>query len=623
VADLAAATEADPAQRRNAFRTALELAVSRLPADECRPLLRGWAEAVTDEGLRHALGRQLVRLVLLGQADLSGSAPDLDTAASLLPGDPLPALARSLLAPGEPVRPSEHPAGRLWRAAGELAAGPVEERWRQEVRDLRGQARWRGLAQALLVQEAAGRGDAAGVAALLEEVDAWRAFRNGPPQFVRRAVEAVVAGQPAHPAWQRSLPRWLQVWGPAVLGPAGATLAALAGLADVPAEAVEAPAGTPAVPWFLHQSARALGRGDAAGALALVRRGLALDPDLAGVSAAETVRAALPELERRAAAQHLAACLGAPGRPAPEAGLFADLVDLLRGCEEGLAVLVAAGRGEAEAVWAALAELGERPDLPPRLAHHLAVDAGRTALALEGTGRTELAELAWRRAWGCWLRLLAGGSPAPALVVDHLLGLHRQRINDLLARGAVDEARRHGELVQELPARAARLDEGLGRDLAERVARFREELATAYLLTTREAMRYGAIPEGWRADYDKGLGYLRRLLSLDRDNLRLLTALVEVCAEWFLDLYNAGDAPGLHTQVERYTPFALHLARLAQDRPGELPARAALADFYKFRGFLAPDRAAKVALYREALRFDPANANVRHLLAELDEGLSQ
>jgi hypothetical protein len=149
------------------------------------------------------------------------------------------------------------------------------------------------------------------------------------------------------------------------------------------------------------------------------------------------------------------------------------------------------------------------------------------------------------------------------------------------------------------------------------VARFREELATAYLLATREAMRYGAIPEGWRADYEKGLAHLRRLLSLDRDNVRLLTALVEVCDEWFLDLYNAGAAPALREQVGRYTPFALQLARLVGERPGELSARVALADFYKFRGFLAAEASAKVALYREALRFNPANDNVRDLLAGL------
>ena len=103
-------------------------------------------------------------------------------------------------------------------------------------------------------------------------------------------------------------------------------------------------------------------------------------------------------------------------------------------------------------------------------------------------------------------------------------------------------------------------------DLAERAARFRDELATDYLLATREAMRYGAIPEGWRADYAKGLSGLLRLLSLDRDNVRLLTAMVEICNDWFLDLYNAGDPRQLAEHVDRFTPFATQLARLVGDR---------------------------------------------------------
>jgi hypothetical protein len=71
------------------------------------------------------------------------------------------------------------------------------------VRGLRGTGRLRGLAQALLLMESARRGDAAGVAALLDEVDAWRALdavRSTPPHFVLRAVEAVVSAHPGHGA---------------------------------------------------------------------------------------------------------------------------------------------------------------------------------------------------------------------------------------------------------------------------------------------------------------------------------------------------------------------------------------------------------------------------------------
>ncbi len=205
------------------------------------------------------------------------------------------------------------------------------------------------------------------------------------------------------------------------------------------------------------------------------------------------------------------------------------------------------------------------------------------------------------------------------LLLDWLLAAHRRRVADLLARNAVDAARRHWNLVLELPETAAAIDEGLKSDLAGRAARFRDELATEYLLATREAMRYGAIPEGWRADYARGLSGLLRLLGLDRDNVRLLTAMMEICNDWFLDLYNAGDPRQLAEQVDRFTPFVAQLARLVGDRPGELAARAALSDFCKFRGFTAGDRGRKVELYREALRFHPGNDNVRGLLKDLGE----
>jgi hypothetical protein len=172
-----------------------------------------------------------------------------------------------------------------------------------------------------------------------------------------------------------------------------------------------------------------------------------------------------------------------------------------------------------------------------------------------------------------------------------------------------------GRLAPDEPA-------GLKRLLHERLAAFRDGLATDYLLETREEMRAGDIPEGWRADYEAGLARLRRLLSLDRDNPVLLTALLEICGDWFLDLYNTQEVEQMRAEADRYGPFAAQLARVGlkpgEGWSGELAARAALAEFYKFRGYLAesPDR--KIALYREALAFNPANDNVRRLLAELE-----
>ena len=84
------------------------------------------------------------------------------------------------------------------------------------------------------------------------------------------------------------------------------------------------------------------------------------------------------------------------------------------------------------------------------------------------------------------------------MLLDWLLAGCRRRVADLLARNAVDAARRHWALTQDLPEMAGEIDEPLGADLAGRAARFRDDLATDYLLATREAMRYGDIPEGWR-----------------------------------------------------------------------------------------------------------------------------
>jgi hypothetical protein len=518
----------------------------------------------------------------------------------------------------------------LWQAAHRIDSQSVEpEHWREEVRELRTQSRWKGLAQALLLQEAARCGDVASVLALLDEVDAWRGL-PAPPRFVLRALTSAVAAQPHNPGWRRNLSRWLPLWDLASLGAEGATLATHAGLAAARGDTAEPPPGVPAVPWLLHQAARALGHDDAIEALAFTRRALARDPELASVPDARVVREALPELERRARAQSLAAAVqpdGEAGRPAT--GVLVDAVESLADLPDGAAVLDALTSGDLATVRARLEVLSEQPDLPPRLAHHLALLMQWAAHIREEQDETASAEPYWRRAWSCWLRFFdtsatdrrdAGPTTeARRLVLDFLLEQHRHRVNDLLARNAVDAARRYWDLVRELPARAGGAGvPPVGNDLAERIERFREELATEYLLTTREAMRYGSVPEGCRADYEKGLGYLRRLLSLDRDNPRLLAALLDICNDWFLDLYHQGNAVALRAQVERFTPFALQLARRIDERPGDLPARAALADFWKFRGFVADDRARKAALYREALRFNPANNNVRDLLAELE-----
>jgi hypothetical protein len=664
------------------LRAALEVAVRRLPPPASVSLLLEWAGEggpADALGLGPTVGQHLLRLLLLGASSsplprfggeggkTAPSPPTLsargeglkEAVCRLLPGEPLlrlagvecqpdvtntpapPAvrlleLAESLFQQGPdrsdgrlacrgvPPQPTGEPpvATPLPPSATDsetLAGGALDEGWRQQVRELRGDDSLKSLAQALLVQEAAGRQDVAGVMGLLDEVDMWRRFHAGPPRFVLQALAATVAVGSIYPAGRRALGRWLQRWDRNTLVPVGAALATQAGLEVVGATA-EPPQGVPAVPWLLHQAARAVGREDAVLALALVRRALAAaDNDSAEVGA---IHEALPELERRARAQALANAV-APMDP-PPAALLVDAVDLLTDTPGGAAVLEATQRGDSDAACTALDTLLDQPDLPPRLAHHIALLGRRAAAALEGQGKEAEAEPHWRRAWRGWVRFLAAppdaGDPpsdeARAALLEELLTTHRHQISHLLAREAMEPARRLWALVQQLPGLAP--DGTLRDELSARAARFREELATEYLLATRETMRCGDIPEGWRADYEKGLAGLRRLLSLDRDNVRLLTALVEECTEWFFDLYQLGEPADLREQTERFTPFALQLARLAEGRPGDLAARAALADFFKFRGFVCRDRDQKVALYREALRFNPANDNVRQLLAELE-----
>jgi hypothetical protein len=390
--------------------------------------------------------------------------------------------------------------------------------------------------------------------------------------------------------------------------------------------------GVPLVPWLLHLAAQALGRNEPTLASTLVRRALALDPELAEAGGqGDIARNALPELEKRARAQALARVVRLiPEQPLVPGDLLADAVEHLGRDLGGQAVLSAATAGDLVTARQGLLELAGRTDLTPPLAHHLAVICHRAALSCEDHAQEELADRCWRLAWPCWLRVLesfhqpgfsaeetAKADKKVHLLIGKLLGLHRQYLNYFLGSNAVAAARRHWGYVEGLIPLGARCPPGLAAALADGVARFRQELAMDFLTTTREIMKTGTIPRGWRADYEKGLSFLRRLLSLDRDNVRLLTALVDICGDWFLDCYNNEAPQTLWEQVERFTPFALKLARLVDKRPGEWAARVALAEFYKYRGFIAADRAEKISLYQQARCFNPDNDNVRQLLDEL------
>jgi tetratricopeptide (TPR) repeat protein len=407
--------------------------------------------------------------------------------------------------------------------------------------------------------------------------DAWRGLPSGPPRFVNRALAALAAAKPGHAGLAKALSSWRARWN---LGTQEADTAA--------------PPGVDAGAWFAHQAARALLRDDAAQAQALLQR----------------TRASLPAVDRLAQAQALGRAFGV-GPPA----LLVDLVDLLSAHPEGASVL---GRPASEAR-EKLAALAERPDTPGRLLHHVALLESRLAGQFEASDPA-LATLHARRAWGAWLGFFAspdGPTPeARRALIEHLVGRHRRRVNDHLARDEREPARSHWQLVTQLPALARGRAPALAEEVAACVGRFREELVTEYLLATREAMRFGDAPEGWRADYERGLASLEQLLAIDPDDVRLLTAHAEMCADWFLDLYNLHDRR-LFDEVERRAPFAERLAELVGEEEGELAARSALSEFWKFRGFCAGDRREKLELYRQALAFHPANDNVRNLIADL------
>jgi tetratricopeptide (TPR) repeat protein len=632
------ATAAESVERRNMFRAALEQAMTRLPTGDAKALLQEWSQlewVAADPELSRLVGRQLLRLLLLDRGEVDPGL--LMSMEKLLSGDPVQRAGRALLAGPSLSDDAATDAGnaqapaavQLMRSAewlarlAETADSAALEGWRERVRGLRSQSRLRGLAQVLLVQEAAQRGDANAVAALLDEADPWRSFRSGPPSFVLASIHHVVVTHPGFAAWRRCLPRWLQLWDAGALGEPGAALARFVGLAASKASSTDAPPGVPVAPWYLHRATRLLGSDDTE-ALVCVRRALAQEPDLFERPDGAVVREALPDLERRARAQAIAHVLQPDGHAAWQAAALVDFADLLKSFPAGQEILQAAQGGNPAAARDGVAALAKRSDLPARMVHHLAIIELRTAEALEDCGDPDAAEPCWRRTWHYWLRHFAVNKDDIRRdhLFDHLLAINRKHTNALLAREAVDAARRHWNLVQELPGLAGGLDEDMAKDLAERVVQFKDNLATEYLVTTREAMRYGEVPEGWNADYEKGLSYLRRLLSLDRENLRLLTALVEICGEWFLNLYHTNAFRELAEQVERFTPFALQLLRLVEDRKAEVTARAVLSDFYKFRGFVQRDKEQKLALYREALRLNAGNNNVRDLLAEI-EGVSR
>ena len=142
-----------------------------------------------------------------------------------------------------------------------------------------------------------------------------------------------------------------------------------------------------------------------------------------------------------------------------------------------------------DAVYDALREARRDHRRPGEVRHALAILAWRELNA------DDLDAKAARRAWAHWLA--AGAPPA---VVAHLMAWHRSAITASLARGYLESARRHWDVLHAID------------ELKEPMAAFRDALATEYLVHTRETMANADAPPGYRADYERGLS-LRGSLS--------------------------------------------------------------------------------------------------------------
>jgi tetratricopeptide (TPR) repeat protein len=382
----------------------------------------------------------------------------------------------------------------------------------------------------------------------------------------------------------------------------------------------EPPAGVLRADWFLHMASRCLRRDEYRLARAWIAHSGAQESDA-------VLQTALPDLDRLAQAETIADVFRVHPEQKPwPPGLIVDIVKYLPPLEKNV-----------ESSRRQLAELVEAPALTAELAHHLGIVLHRNAMALEDVeviqgvgvlhGGTDVSSrwsaadcrrLSWR-CWLCWLASLPAAEVVAegraGVLLDYLMTGERERMQAWLIAAHIERARKLWKLIHELPSwvPAGPLSEYL----KNAVVQFRENLTAAYLTATHELMRGGDIPPGWRADHEKGLSALRRLLSLDPENLRLLTTLIDRCGDYFFDCYNNEAWDKLGDGLNSCTPLALKLVRMIESRPADVAARAALAEFYKFRGLAALDRAGKIALWREALHFNPGNHNVRELLAQV------
>lgn len=614
--------------RLNYLRIAIERLIERSTSHDALVTLIRWSThpAHHADPLKDFLSRQMLRLLLIEEkANLSPADETmLNQVKETIEDNSLPGLAQLILDPKAP-RPQtlagDSHAAKLWCLAQQLRETETDvSQWRTEVESLP-ESTGPSLPLALLIHEAARCNDCDRVLDLLPKTANWHGSPTGAPQFL---ITALRSARPTNaPRWRAVVSEWLKKCPESRLSAEARALAEEVGLLLPAPESAVCPEGVNEAHWCLHQMSKSWSQQKVRDSVVWALRAEKMADQLSERER-ERLTAGLVQMRRLMLADVLAQIAQVhPSHEKTSPELLVDFAEQLQDHPRGQEILQFAQNGEVQSARDMLMSLTQESTLPERLWHHLALSWQRVALAFEAQAQMQEAIQHWRLSWNCWLHwLLTQNEGVRATFLGHLLEQHRGQIKTLLSRDQVDAARRYWQMIQELP-NGVDAESELATTLKERLSRFREEMALDYLLATREVMRSGDIPEGWRCNYEAGTLYLRKLLSLDRDNRRLLIALVEICTDWFLDLYDTQDASRLREQVDRFTPFAKQLERMVADEetPDEekVTARSVLSEMWKFRGFVAADYAEKISLYRAALELNPANENVQRLLTDLED----
>ncbi|MEV7426079.1 hypothetical protein [Streptomyces sp. NPDC091212] len=347
-----------------------------------------------------------------------------------------------------------------------------------------------------------------------------------------------------------------------------------------------------------------------------------------------------------------------PGRyPALEAvvetdgGLYRALVEGAEGAERTESA-DEEGTGGAEQNWARCLETLE---YDVRLHHTLAVlyrdmALGAPAPTARAGGALAHATVLWALllgSWGFWEQ--HGEEPAGpgtetrlrGAVCRELFGMHRRLGAEALRAGDADTARLHLLVLESAreggsAVRSLLRDFGMPWSPAVDARRWAEISALAGTVTdewcaevvrtaekaTTNTAAIAELAEGIDKDYESGIRGLEPMIGLGIPLPRLLrTAL-----EWHNGLQNCFYQMGSGEDVRKVTGRARKLADalvpLCVPGKGHVPDNRALGMHFVDRGlFVAQDNRAAIALWEEALKWDPGNTSAHQLLARKREAV--